>query len=269
MPRVFPLVLLAFFTQHSALSTQHLAAQDPPEKAVTLRWFGQSFFQLETNTGKKIVFDPHGIMQFGRPVVTADVVLISHPHNDHNQLEALEKAKAARVFEAVRLLKNGRTEWNKVDEKVGQVKIRSLGTYHDATNGMQRGKNGVWVVEVGGVTFCHLGDLGHELTPEQVKALGPVDVLMVPVGGIYTLNGEQAKAVVNQIKPRLFVLPMHYGVPGFDDLVGPDEFLDGQKKVTKLPDTNELAIPADAKPPADGPTVVLLGWQKAPAPKKP
>jgi L-ascorbate metabolism protein UlaG (beta-lactamase superfamily) len=119
--------------------------------------------------------------------------------------------------------------------------------------------------------FCHLGDLGHDLSPEQVKAIGPVDVLMVPVGGIYTINGETAKKVVARIKPRLFVLPMHYGVPGYDDLLGPDEFMEDQKNPKKMPDTNELVIPADAKTP-DAPAVVLLGWKKAdpvpPPPKK-
>jgi L-ascorbate metabolism protein UlaG (beta-lactamase superfamily) len=118
-----------------------------------------------------------------------------------------------------------------------------------------------------GLVLCHLGDLGHELLPEQVKAIGKVDVLMIPVGGIYTINGEQAQKVVEQLKPRLYVLPMHYGVPGYDDLAGPEEFLDGVKKdrVRKLLDTNELVVPVDAK--ADAPQIVLLGWRKG-EPKK-
>jgi L-ascorbate metabolism protein UlaG (beta-lactamase superfamily) len=130
-------------------------------------------------------------------------------------------------------------------------------------NGTQRGKNSVWIVEVDGLVICHLGDLGHELTADQVKAIGKVDVLMVPVGGIYTINGETAKKVVAQIKPTMYVIPMHYGVPGFDDLQGPEEFLEDQKlKVVKMTDTNELVIPLGAKAP-DAPTVVQLGWRKA------
>ena len=152
-----------------------------------------------------------------------------------------------------------------VDEKIGAIRIRNVGLYHDATNGMQRGKNSAWIVEADGLRYCHLGDLGHDLTPEQVKAIGPVDVLMVPVGGIYTLNGEQARVVVEQLKPRLYVLPMHYGVPGYDDLVGPEEFLDGYKDVQTLK-TNELNIPVDQK--AAEPTVVRMHWQKAETPKK-
>jgi L-ascorbate metabolism protein UlaG (beta-lactamase superfamily) len=265
--RLFPCLLLLA----AAVALAGPAAGQDPSRKVTLRWYGQSFFQLETSIGKKVVFDPHAIPAFGRPAVFADVVLISHTHNDHNQPEVLENAKAAQVFRGVEEDKNGRQEWKSYDQKVGQIRIRTLATFHDALNGMQRGKNTVWVVEADGLVFAHLGDLGHELTPEQVKAIGKVDVLMVPVGGIYTLNGEQAKRVVAQIKPRLHVLPMHYGVPGFDDILGPEEFLDGQKKehVRRTPETNELAIPVDVKAP-DAPTTVLLGWKKAdPAPPPP
>jgi L-ascorbate metabolism protein UlaG (beta-lactamase superfamily) len=242
----------------------------PAEKAVKLRWFGQSFFQLETSLGFKIVFDPHAIPAFGRPLVKADFVLVSHPHNDHSQVEVLDPPpKETDVYRGVVEPKPGRQEWKAYSERRGAVTIRNLGVFHDAASGMQRGKNSIWIVEADGLTFCHLGDLGHELTPEQVKAIGKVDVLMVPIGGIYTLNGEQAARVVAQLKPRLYVLPMHYGVPGYDDLVGPEEFLEGQKNVKRLPDTNELVIPTGLT--AEAQTVVLLGWKKEPPkePKKP
>jgi L-ascorbate metabolism protein UlaG (beta-lactamase superfamily) len=231
----------------------------PPGKAFKLRWFGQSFFQLETPNGKKIVFDPHAIPEFNRTqVVSADVIICTHLHNDHAQPEVVEGYKAARVFHGLKEKGKARTpDWNKIDEKVGGIHIRNLGTYHDAENGMVRGKNSVFVVSAEGLTVCHLGDLGHELSPEQVKALGPVDVLLVPVGGVYTINGETARRVVAAVKPRRFVVPMHYGVPGYDDLLPVDEFLDGLANVKKLPHTNELVIPPGAA--ADGtPAVVVL-----------
>ncbi|MCI0705318.1 MAG: MBL fold metallo-hydrolase, partial [Planctomycetia bacterium] len=164
--------------------------------------------------------------------------------------------------------KPGKQEWKLFDEKRGAVRFRNIATYHDASNGLQRGKNTIWIVTADGLTFCHLGDLGHELTETQVKAIGKVDVLMVPIGGIYTINGEQANEVVKQIKPRLFVLPMHYGVPGFDELAGPEEFLQEVKKenIKKLPNTNELVIPLDMT--ATAPTVVMLGWKPPEPPKK-
>ena len=259
--------LLAALSAMACSSAFHLPpsafAQDPPAKAVTLRWYGQSFFQLETSAGVKVVFDPHAIPTFDAPRVPADIVLISHNHNDHNQPEVLAgPPKENDIYRGIVEPKPGRQEWKPYDEKRGQIRIRTLATYHDAVNGMQRGKNTVWVVEADGLVFCHLGDLGHKLTDAQVQAIGKVDVLMVPVGGIYTINGDVAKKVVAQIKPRLYVIPMHYGVPGFDDLLGPDEFLDGQTNLKKMTDTNALVVPADAKTP-DAPTVVLLGWKKA------
>ena len=262
------LLLLVTLSPCHPVALSSAPAQDPG-KAAKLRWYGQSMFQLETSLGKKVVFDPHAIPEFGRNVLAADVVVCSHLHNDHTQLASVQEPKAARVFYGLEETKKGRPpEWKKIDEKVGQVRVRTVGTYHDTEEGLSRGKNSVFVVEADGLVFCHLGDLGHELTPAQVKAIGPVDVLMVPVGGIYTINGGQAKRVVAQLKPRRFVLPMHYGVPGYDELLPADEFLDGQPDVKRMTNTNELVIPLDAKP--DKPAVVVLGWKKdeAPAPKK-
>ena len=234
------------------------AAAQEPAKAFKLRWYGNSFFQLETPAGKTVVFDPHAIPAFNPPQVAADILLVSHEHSDHAQVEMVRDRKAAREFRGLKPVAR-RLDWNLFDEKVGAIRVRSVGVYHDPQEGFVRGKTAAFVVEADGLRFCHLGDLGHVPTDAQAKAIGPVDVLMVPVGGVYTLNGEGAKATVEKLKPRLYVLPMHYGVPGFDDLLPPDEFLDGATDVRRLPGTNELAIPADAKAGA-GPTVVLLGW---------
>jgi len=261
------LVLLVLLAPDSSRVTGQEPKKEEQQKTIKIRWYGQSFFQLETSLGFKIVFDPHAIPHFGRPIVKADYVLISHLHNDHNQVEILEPPpKESDVYRGVVEPKPGKQEWKSVNEKRGQITIRNIGTFHDAVNGMQRGKNSIWIVEADGLVFCHLGDLGHELTPEQVKAIGKVDVLMVPIGGIYTLNGEQAKKVVDQIKPRLYILPMHYGVPGYDDLIGPNEFLEEFKNPKKMLGTNELVFPVDMK--ADAPTVVLLGWTKEPLKKE-
>lgn len=236
------------------------ATAQPADRPVIVRWFGQSFVQIETPGGKKIVFDPHAIPAFGRPVVQADVLLISHEHNDHNQPEVLD-GKPARIFRGLKPAKGRSAEWNEIDEKVGQISIKSVGTFHDGEGGMARGKNTCFIVETDGLRFVHLGDLGHELTEEQVKRIGAVDVLFIPIGGVYTINGDQAKRVIAQLKPRLYVVPIHYGVAGYDDLVGPEEFLDGLDNVKKMPNTNELAIPPDLQ--LEAPIVAMLHWQKA------
>jgi L-ascorbate metabolism protein UlaG (beta-lactamase superfamily) len=273
----FAVLFSALSASFSAQEPKKATAPDPKQKTMTIRWFGQSFFQIEDSGGRKFAFDPHGIPAFGRPMVRADFVIVSHTHDDHSLIEMIDTGKKDAkisendVYRGVVETKTGKQEWKTIDQKRGNIRIRNVATYHDTQNGLQRGKNSVFIVDVDGLTICHLGDIGHELTDTQLKAIGKVDVLMIPIGGIYTINGEQAQAVVKQIKPRLFVLPMHYGVPGFDDLAGPEEFLDGLKNVKKTPGTNELTFPIDAKP--DAPTVVLLGWKKAeervPPTKKP
>ena len=104
---------------------------------------------------------------------------------------------------------------------VKDVRIRNVGTFHDTQQGMERGRNAVFVIEADGLKIVHLGDLGHILTDEQVRQIGPMDVLMVPVGGVYTINGSKAKEVVAQLKPKRYILPMHYGTLTFDELLPP------------------------------------------------
>ena len=279
----FTLLFSSLLTPHSSLPSagaqEPKKDEEPKKPQMTIRWYGQSFFQIETSKKFTFAFDPHAIPAFGRKMVKAEFAIISHPHDDHGMVEMLypsidEKTKEPKklaesdIYRGVSVTKTGKQDWNeiKVDRGANIINIRNVGTYHDTNNGLTRGKNSVFIVKADGLTICHLGDLGHELTDAQVKAIGPVDVLMIPVGGIYTINGEQAQAVMKQLKPRLYVLPMHYGVKDFDDLAGPDEFLDGLKNVKKMPNTNELTFPIDEKP--ENPTVVLLGW-KAPEPPMP
>jgi L-ascorbate metabolism protein UlaG (beta-lactamase superfamily) len=244
---------------------------EPKAKALKIRWYGNSFFQVEDSAGRKFAFDPHAIPAFGRQFVPADFVIVSHSHDDHAIIEMIDRGEDDKgkrrlipesdVYRGVVETKTGKQEWKSIDEKRGTIRVRNVATYHDTQNGLQRGKNSIFVVEVDKLVICHLGDLGHELTADQVKAIGTVDILMIPVGGVYTINGEQAQKVMKQLNPRLYVLPMHYGMPGFDDLATPAEFLEDQKNVKKMLTSNELVVPLDAK--ADAPTIVLLGWKPA------
>lgn len=247
------------FSALAVVVLTHPVLAQPAKKPLQLRWYGHSYFVLTTPAGTRVAFDPHAITEYGAPPVPADVVVMSHDHNDHNRKEVLANAdsKDLKAFLGV-VTKGKKSEFEKVDATVKDVRIRNVLTYHDTEQGAKRGKNSVFIVEADGLKFVHLGDLGHELTEEQVKAIGPVDVLMIPVGGIYTLNGEQAKDVVGQLKPRLFVLPMHYGTKVYTDVLPPDEFLDGQKNVRNLGEGNLLEIPPDLK--ADKPAVVVMGW---------
>jgi L-ascorbate metabolism protein UlaG (beta-lactamase superfamily) len=238
--------------------TAATAADNP----VTIRWHGQSFFEIISPEGVRVVLDPHAIENYGRISVKADLVLLSHFHNDHTQVNVVENIKKAKVLTGLRDEKgNGhRVEWNSVDERLKDVRVRSVGTFHDNAGGLERGKNGVFILDVAGLRIVHLGDLGHTLTPEQVRRIGTVDVLLIPVGGVYTLNGADAKTVVEQLKPRRYVIPMHYGTDVYDDLLPIDEFLDEQKAGTvRKYATNELTIDPNDPVPKE-PQIAVLYW---------
>src|SRR5215470_11330975 len=139
-------------------------------KEISIKWHGQSFFEIKTSAGTVIAIDPHDLEAYGKRRVKPDVVLITHFHIDHANLAQLTNP---------------------------DVKIKGLASYHDDVEGMKRGKNTIFVLEFDGLRIVHLGDLGHELTPSLAKkvGIGTIDVLMVPVGGTYTLNGTEAKKV--------------------------------------------------------------------------
>jgi L-ascorbate metabolism protein UlaG (beta-lactamase superfamily) len=229
---------------------------DPPGKVI-IRWHGQSFFEIISSQGTRIVIDPHAIEAYGKPKVSADLVLISHFHTDHTQLEAVTNRAKAKILYG---LKGGgrKTDWNPINETFRDVHVRTVGAYHDNVEGMERGKNAIFVLEVDGLRLVHLGDLGHLLSDKDVKRIGPVDVLMIPVGGVYTINGSEAKKVVEQLKPRLYILPMHYGTKVFDDLLPANEFLEDQKNVKRYT-TNQITIDAESKP--SEPVIALLNWK--------
>jgi len=226
-------------------------------KGIALRWHGQSFFELTTSLGTRVVFDPHAIEEYGRKSVQADLVLISHLHNDHTQIDVIENATKAKIINGL-VAKNRRVEWNLVDEKFRDVTIRTVGTYHDNSQGMERGKNAVFVLEADGMRIVFLGDLGHVLSDGQVKEIGSVDVLMIPVGGIYTLNGAEAKRVVQQLKPKKYIVPMHYGTKVYEDVLPVDEFIDEQKNVKRFAG-NRLEVDPAFQP--ETPVIALLNWK--------
>jgi L-ascorbate metabolism protein UlaG (beta-lactamase superfamily) len=152
------LVFSLLFTPHSSLLPTS-SAQEPKQKTMTIRWYGQSFFQVETAAKYKFAFDPHAIPAFGRYRVPAEFVLISHTHDDHSMIEMIDTGKlndkkeptliaAGDVYRGV-IEKNNKQEWQTIDTKRGEaIRIRNVATYHDTQNGLQRGKNSIFLVEV-------------------------------------------------------------------------------------------------------------------------
>lgn len=167
-----------------------------------ITYLGHATFLLETG-GTRILIDPYDAkVGYPMPRVAPTLVLISHEHGDHNHL-----AMAQGQPRVIRGLADG--QWRTVKETVDGVAISSVPTYHDAAQGKDRGRNTVFVIEAEGLRIVHLGDLGHGLDEPTAQAIGRPDVLMIPVGGHYTIDAAQAHAAVARLRPGV-VIPMHY-----------------------------------------------------------
>ena len=169
-----------------------------------ITWFGHSCFCVESE-GYRIVLDPYLSVRGYAPLhVSANEVLCSHDHFDHNCREAVAVEEGA----------------------ASPFIVNTVSTCHDDQNGRMRGQNTVHILRAEGQTVVHLGDLGHLLTADQAKELRRCDVLMLPVGGTYTVDAARAKLVADALEPRIIV-PMHYrrGALGFDNIGALDDFL--------------------------------------------
>ena len=195
-----------------------------------LQWLGHSAFLLSSSQGTRVLIDPPsaGIGYAIAPIAGVDAVLVTHEHPDHNNVGlATGSPLILRGLSAA--------GWNTIDQRVKDIRIYSpspaLSVYHDSQQGAQRGRNTIFVLEVDGLRLAHLGDLGHVLTPEIVQAMGSVDVLLVPVGGIYTIDAAGATQVVGQVSPPV-VIPMHYKTPKLAANwpgAGVEPFLEGKR----------------------------------------
>ncbi len=177
-----------------------------------INYYGLACFKIQSNN-LVLAFDPFSKETGLRPPrFKTDIVLITHNHYDHNNIEALEGD-----FFVV----DGPGEY-----EVKGVPIQGIQSFHDNQKGKERGLNTIYRLEIEGITICHLGDLGQDsLTDEQLEKIAEVDILMIPVGGIYTINGQKAATIISQIEPRL-VIPMHYQLPGLKIKLKPvDDFV--------------------------------------------
>ncbi len=168
-----------------------------------ITYLGHATFLIDGD-GTKILIDPYD-EKVGYPIpsVDADAVLVSHEHADHTNV-AMAKGKPS----VVRGLAD--SDWRKiVKQPVGKVSVSSVPTYHDDTQGSQRGRNTVFILETEGLRVVHLADLGHLLDHAQATTIGHPDVVMIPVGGYYTIDAAQAKQVLDALQPKV-VIPMHY-----------------------------------------------------------
>ncbi len=185
---------------------------------MNITWYGQSCFQISSSEGKNnrvsIVVDPFGEdigLKLHRKL-EADIVLVTHDHSDHNNVKAVSGQP---------LVIEGPGEY----EAKG-VFIQGISGFHDNSRGAERGNITIYAIEVEGMRLCHLGDLGQkELFSDQLERIGGVDILMIPAGGIYTIDATEAIKVMAQVEPKI-TIPMHYQIPKLKiKLGGVDKFL--------------------------------------------
>jgi L-ascorbate metabolism protein UlaG (beta-lactamase superfamily) len=193
-------------------------------------WLGHGCFRLR-GRGAAAVTDPYP-PSIGLKLqrLDADVLTISHEHDNHNYTQAVREA-----YEI-----HGPGEY-----EVAGISVIGLPSYHDAEKGASRGRNTVYLIEIDDVRVCHLGDLGHTLDDSEAERISSPDVLLVPVGGHNTISAAQAAAVVRQLEPR-FVVPMHYSIPGIKLELDPlDRFLK-EMGVAALEPQPKLAVQASS-----------------------
>jgi len=191
-----------------------------------IEWLGHASFLITTKDGKKILTDPYvagsygGAVGYGKIDTAADVVTVSHAHDDHCGIRDLRGSP-----EVIRDPKE-RTAMG--------IRFSGIQSYHDQRHGTERGENIIFVIEVEGMRICHLGDLGHPLDDATASKIGEVDVLLIPVGGFYTIDADQATQVVNTLNPRV-VIPVHYktDVLGFP-IDGVERFLEGKQGIKRV-----------------------------------
>ena len=173
-------------------------------------WLGHGCFRLRGRSAA-VVTDPFPpAIGLKLPKLDADLVTISHEHENHSYTQVMRDAYEIR----------GSGEY-----EVAGVSVIGVPTFHDAQKGAKHGRNTVYLIEIDDVRVCHLGDLGHALDDAEAEAISAPDVLLVPVGGHTSINAAQAAEIVRQLEPR-YVVPMHYAIPGLKLELDPlDRFL--------------------------------------------
>jgi len=202
-----------------------------------IKYLGHSAFVITSDEGLKIITDPYTTgpsLTYGEITESADIVTVSHDHLDHCNTAAVGGNPQV-VKGAGRVVVKG-------------IEFNGIASYHDEVRGRMRGNNTIFCFDLDGMRVCHLGDLGHLLDDRQVLEIGDVNIMLIPVGGSFTIDARAASQVCNQLKPGI-IIPMHYktekGIPGIS---GVDAFIKGKDNVTQL-DSSEAEFKREELPP--------------------
>jgi L-ascorbate metabolism protein UlaG (beta-lactamase superfamily) len=209
-----------------------------------IKWLGVASFLITTEKGVRIIVDPY---KSGGPIKSAeyhgpaDIVTVSHAHNDHNNTVNIE-GNPQIIKEAGPVEAKG-------------IKINGIAAFHDEVRGKKRGPNICFYFDIDGLRVLHLGDLGHMLSDEQLAQAGKVDILLTPVGGLWAIDAATAWDLAQKLRPRV-VIPMHFHDDRCDfPVAGVDEFLKGKKNV-QMVNSSEIEFKV-GKLPAETQIIVL------------
>ncbi len=209
-----------------------------------IKWLGHAAFLITSDSGLRIITDPYKVeagVEYAAIDEAADIVTVSHHHFDHDNVAAVKGSP--KVVDGAGI------------HDVKGIEFKGVATQHDTTGGSQRGNNVIYVFEVDGIRVCHLGDLGHPLDSGQIADIGPVDILITPVGGEYTIDAAVATRTCEAIAPKV-VIPMHFKTAGCAFPIAPvEDFLEDRSAVRRLDDSQaefkKVSLPAKTE------TVVL------------
>lgn len=203
-----------------------------------VKWLGHAAFLLTARDGTRVITDPYATgagLSYGEIPESADVVLVSHEHMDHNNVQGVRGSP-----EVIRGTGTHRAKG---------IEFKGVASFHDPSGGRERGPNTIFCFALDEIKFCHLGDLGHVLSKEQVAQIGQVDVLFIPVGGFFTIDASEATQVAEQLKPKV-IIPMHFKTPKCDyPITRVEDFLRGKGRVRKV-GGSEVEIEASNLPEA-------------------
>ncbi len=201
-----------------------------------VKWLGHACFLITSRDGLRVITDPYAVgggINYSPIKETADVVSVSHGHDDHSNVSAL-KGKPEIINNAGIKTAKG-------------IQFRGVATFHDEAQGRQRGSNTVFCFTIDDIKLCHLGDLGHVLNPELVSEIGAVDILFVPVGGYFTIDAAVATQVCDQLGSKV-IIPMHFKTPKCTyPIADVEDFLKGKKNVRRI-DNSEVDFEVEKLP---------------------
>jgi L-ascorbate metabolism protein UlaG (beta-lactamase superfamily) len=201
-----------------------------------IKYLGHAAFLFTSDSGVRIITDPYkagynGKLNYGEITEPADVVTVSHEHGDHNDAAVVR----------------GNPQIIRASAKVKGMQFLGIPSHHDESGGKERGLNTIFCFVVDGIRICHLGDLGRHLNDKEKEQIGSVDVLLIPVGGFFTIDAKVATEVAESLAPKL-IIPMHFKTEKCSfPITGVEDFLKGKKNVSKM-DSSEAEFEREKLP---------------------